>query len=108
MRSLTSLWLALGLCVMVNAPSIGLGASSSKTCFTIRVVDEQTGRGVPLVELRTVSHIAWWTDSAGVVAFDEPGLMGQEVFLYVSSPGYEYPKDFFDNRGLKLRPVAGG
>lgn len=84
------------------------GAETSKTHFTIRVVDEQTGRGVPLVELKTVNSAAWWTDSAGLVAFDEPGLMGKEVFFHISSPGYEYPKDFFDNRGLKLRAVAGG
>jgi hypothetical protein len=30
------------------------------------------------------------------------------VFFHIRSPGYEYPKDFFGNRGVKLRPVAGG
>src|SRR5262245_23779649 len=44
--------------------------------FTITVVDEQTGRGVPLVELRTVHQVAYYTDSNGIVAFREPGLMG--------------------------------
>src|SRR5215207_7517799 len=73
--------------------------------FVIRVVDDQTGRGVPLVELKTVNKVASWTDSAGLVAFDEPGMMGQDVYFHVGSPGYEYPKDFFDNRGLKLGPV---
>src|ERR1043165_3645190 len=71
----------------------------------IRGTDEQSGRGVPLVELRTVNNVAWWTDSAGLVAFEEPGVMGEEVFFHVNSPGYEYPKDFFENRGLKLRVV---
>jgi hypothetical protein len=75
--------------------------------FVINVLDDETGRGVPLVELRTVNGICWWTDSAGIVALNEPDLMGQEVFFHVSSPGYEYPKDFFDSRGLKLRPIAG-
>jgi hypothetical protein len=76
--------------------------------FVIHVTDEQTGRGVPLVELRTINNVAWWTDSAGLVAFHEPGLMGDDVFFHVSSPGYEYPKDFFGNRGLKFRTVSGG
>jgi len=76
--------------------------------FAIMVVDEQTGRGVPLVELRTVNSIRYYTDSAGVVAFDEPGLMGREVFFFVTSHGYEYPADGFGNRGLKLHPVPGG
>ncbi len=79
-----------------------------QSCFTIRVVDEQTGRGVPMVEIKTVHDVSWWTDSAGIVAFDEPGLMGLEVFFHVSSPGYEYPKDAFGNRGLKLKPKPGG
>jgi hypothetical protein len=76
--------------------------------FIISVVDEGTGRGVPLAELQTVNSASWWTDSAGIVAFDEPGLMGRDVFFHVSSPGYEYPKDFFGNRGLKVRTVPGG
>ena len=76
--------------------------------FVIRVIDEQTGRGVPLVELKTVNSVSWWTDSAGLVAFYEPGLMDEEVFFHISSPGYEYPKDFFANRGVKLKAVAGG
>jgi hypothetical protein len=89
----------LGFATAVSAASPGP--------FVIRVVDEATSRGVPLVELKSVNNAAWWTDSAGIVAFDEPGLMGQEVYFHVSSPGYEYPKDFFGNRGLKLRPAAG-
>ncbi len=98
-----SLALALGL-----TGCVARAASDAGSYFVIRVVDEQTGRGVPLVELKTVNSAAWWTDSNGLIAFHEPGLMGQEVFFHVSSPGYEYPKDFFDQRGVKLRPVAGG
>jgi hypothetical protein len=41
--------------------------------FGIHVVDEATGRGVPLVELRTVNDVALVTDSAGWIAFHEPG-----------------------------------
>ena len=85
-----------------------LQPSKGHAPFVITVVDEQTGRGVPLVELKMVNSASWWTDSAGVVAFDEPGLMGQEVYFYVTSPGYEYPKDGFKYRGVKLRPVPGG
>jgi hypothetical protein len=76
--------------------------------FTIQVIDAATGRGVPLVELRTGNKAAWWTDSNGIVAFDEPGLMDLEVFFHVSSPGYEVPEDFFHNRGVKLKPQRGG
>lgn len=71
--------------------------------FIIEVVDEQTGRGVPLVELRTTGEVRCYTDSAGVVAFREPGLMDREVFFHVASHGYEFPKDGFGFRGARLR-----
>ena len=73
--------------------------------FVIRVVDQDTGRGVPLVELRTTGHIRVYSDSAGVVAFDEPGLLGKRVFFHISSHGYEYPKDGFGYRGVSLETV---
>jgi hypothetical protein len=76
--------------------------------FAITVLDEQTGRGVPLVELEAVNRARWWTDSNGAIAFDEPGLMDQEVYFHVRSHGYEYPKDMFGNRGVKLKPARGG
>jgi hypothetical protein len=76
--------------------------------FKITVVDEQTGRGVPLVELSTVHNIRLFTDSNGVAAFHEPGLMGQKVFFHVKSHGYEFPKDGFGFRGKALDVSGGG
>src|SRR4051794_9628256 len=89
-----SMWtIALAALVMAAEPAM---ASRS---FAIRVVDEQTGRGVPLVELRTVHGVRLYTDSAGIAAFDEPGLMDGDVFFFVSSHGYEFGKDGFGYRG---------
>lgn len=76
--------------------------------FEIRVVDDSTGRGVPLVELETVHNVRWVTDNAGRIAFHEPGLMDREVFFHVRSHGYEAAKDGFGYRGTRVRPVAGG
>lgn len=76
--------------------------------FAITVVDEQTHRGVPLVELRTVSDMKFITDSNGVVAFNEPGLMDRKVFFHVKSHGYEIPADGFGTRGKTLDVKAGG
>lgn len=76
--------------------------------FVIRVVDEATGRGVPLVELKTVHNTAYYTDSAGIIAFHEPGLMDQAVYFHVRSHGYEYPKDGFGYQGAQLKITAGG
>jgi hypothetical protein len=76
--------------------------------FTITVVDDQTGRGVPLVELTTTNHLRYCTDSNGIAAFYEQGLMGTDVFFHVKSHGYTYPKDGFGYSGLRLKPVEGG
>src|SRR5439155_8379043 len=48
------------------------------------------------------------TDSNGIVAFHEPGLMGQKVFFHVKSHGYEFPKDGFGYRGAALEATEGG
>lgn len=76
--------------------------------FAIEVLDDRTGRGVPLVELKTVNEIRLVTDSRGIVAFDEPGLMGRKVYFHVRSHGYEFPKDGFGYRGKALDVSAGG
>lgn len=81
---------------------------SSCKYFKIQVVDRQTGRGVPLVQLRTTNNIRYFTDSHGIVAFYEPGLMDMEVFFFVESHGYEFEKDGFGMRGKRLRISPGG
>ena len=75
--------------------------------FAIQVVDEQTGRGVPLVELRTTNSVSFYTDSNGVVALDEPGFMNRTVFFHVKSHGYEFPADGFGQRGVALDVAPG-
>lgn len=76
--------------------------------FKITVVDEATERGVPLIELRTVNDLVYYTDSAGVVAFQEPGLMDQVVYFQFSGHGYELPPDGFGFHGRKLTTSRGG
>ena len=93
----------LGLCLCVSA----WGQPQKGDYFGIQVVDDETGRGVPLVELETVNHLRYVTDSGGWVAFYEPGLMGEEIFFYVGSHGHEFPKDGFGFAGRRLKAVAG-
>lgn len=75
--------------------------------FGIQVVDAETGRGVPLVELKTVNDILLYTDSSGWAAFDEPGLMGKEVYFHASSPGYRASEDGFGFQGGRWKAVPG-
>src|SRR5687768_2257361 len=76
--------------------------------FAIEVVDEATGRGVPHVELTTTGGITYVTDSAGLVAFDEPELLGRRVHIAIKSHGYEFHKDGFGIAGVALETKPGG
>ena len=104
----------LGLLFVLPLPLTAFGhgpeaaeGPSSKTYAEIRVLDAQTGRGVPLVELETVNGLTFVTDNAGRVAFHEPGLMDREVYFTVRSHGYEVKKDGFGFAGAKVIPRIG-
>jgi hypothetical protein len=93
---------------LVAVAAFALGAARRPEPFAIQVVDDQTGRGVPLVELRTVSNVRYYTDSAGFVAVDDPALMGQAVYFNVFSHGYERVADGFGKRGQRFEVTPGG
>jgi hypothetical protein len=94
--------------VVALTTALAAPAAEPPGYFAIHVVDQDTGRGVPLVELKTTNDVKYYTDSNGYVAYNEPGTLGLEVFFHVKSHGYEYPKDAFGYRGVRLNPVAGG
>ncbi|MDQ3332116.1 MAG: hypothetical protein M3552_15935, partial [Planctomycetota bacterium] len=83
-------------------------AIAADTLFEIKVIDEETGRGVPLVELESTNNIVYVTDSHGLAAVNEPGLSGQKVFFHVRSHGYEFAKDGFGYRGKAIDVTSGG
>ena len=73
----------------------------------IEVTDAANGWPVSLVELRTTHNVRFFTDNAGVIAFDLPELMGRETWFDVLGNGYEVPKDGFGSRGVRLKPEPG-
>ncbi|QDU37385.1 hypothetical protein Mal4_16960 [Maioricimonas rarisocia] len=87
--------------------ALALTAAPQPEYFTIRVVDADTGRGVPLVELTTVNNIRLVTDSNGIAAFHEPGLMNRQIWFNIRSHGYEFPADGLGYRGRRLTTVPG-
>jgi len=97
-------------CIVFSVSTSVAEDASSKVrmpYFGIRVVDSETGLGVPLVTLSTVNGIRYDTDSAGWIAFLEPGLMDREVYFSISGPGYESRKDGFGFRGVRLMTAPG-
>ena len=94
-------------CLILVLLQVGHASAQNSDYTTIRVIDAETRRGVPLVSLKTVNERVYITDSNGVVAFNESGLMNKEVFFHVESHGYEYPKDGFGYRGVKIQTSPG-
>jgi hypothetical protein len=77
-------------------------AEPARRPFAIHVIDDKTHRGVPLVELKTVSNVSFYTDSAGFAAIDDPALLGRKVFFTVTSHGYAFSPDGFGMHGVAL------
>lgn len=76
--------------------------------FRITIVDEETGRGIPLVKLRTTNNVEYWTDSAGVVAFWEPQMMGAKVNMSIETYGYSTTqRNIFGGQEVSFVPKAG-
>jgi hypothetical protein len=93
----------LAAIVAVSAATISTAVEPCR----VEVVDRENGWPVPLVELRTTHDVALVTDNAGVVAIDQPELMGRETWFHVSSHGYSVPKDGFGYSGVRLTPEPG-
>src|SRR5262249_23760802 len=91
------------LLLLASLPGTAAPAPSATNYFKITIVDEETGRGVPLVKLTTTNHISCFTDSNGVVGWNEPGLMDRDVYFRIESPGYIFPGD-----GRTIHVTRGG
>ena len=96
------------LVAAIGGPAVAIRGVEGAEPFAIEVVDAETGRGVPLVELTTVDNQRFVTDSNGLIAFNEPGLMDQTVYFHVRSDGYTFPKDGFGYSGKALAIEPGG
>jgi hypothetical protein len=86
---------------------LAAAAAHCASPFWIRVSDRETGRGVPLVELRARGEIPFWTDSNGVAAIDDAALEGHNVILTVKSHGYEFEGRIFDDPAVNVHVAAG-
>lgn len=107
----------IGLAVSLRLPlarfaslllGLASGVAAAGEYFVVRVTDEATGRGVPLIELKLPNEVKYWTDSAGIAALNEPAYHQREAFVAVSGHGYEFAKETVLGRGLNLVLKSGG
>lgn len=75
--------------------------------FVIRVIDAESHRPVPLVQISTVHQFVRHTDNAGITAWTEPELQGEDVYFQLKSHGYEFAKDGFGFAGKRLKVEPG-
>jgi hypothetical protein len=61
-----------------------------------------------MVEMKTVGNVTYYTDSNGLVAFSEPGLMDRRVYFFIKADGYEFPADGLGRRGRAFAVTPGG
>lgn len=73
----------------------------------IQIIDAENGWAVPLVELRTTNNVRFYSDNAGVIAFDLRELMGVPTWFSVEGHGYAVTPDGFGFRGVRLIPESG-
>lgn len=112
-RTFTRKWtlLLLGIAIAFSyaaASTASAAAAVEYNPFAIKVVDRETGKGIPLVEVSTVNEVKYVTDSAGYVAFFEPGLMNEDVWFELESHGYSHTYDSFGAKGTTVKAVPGG
>jgi len=98
----------LAVLLLLSVLSVSAAHSDTSDYFKITVIDAETGRGVPLVELKTTNKVRYYTDSNGIVAFFEPDLMDREVFFYIKSHGYEFTNRSDEDDGATLKVTRGG
>jgi hypothetical protein len=83
-------------------------AAPAATPFWIRVIDHETGRGVPLVQLSTLRDgIRFWTDSNGVAVIDDAALDGRDVIFTITSHGYEFQEQILDQPAKRVHVQPG-
>jgi hypothetical protein len=96
--------LAIGCSLLLL--SLAGRARAAEPC-RIEVREKGSGWPVPLVELRTTSHVRLVTDNAGVIACDLPEFMGRETWFELVGHGYGVKPDEFGMRGVRLTPRPG-
>src|SRR6056297_1040140 len=77
--------------------------------YGIRFLDEETGRGVPLVEIETTHGKLYVSDSAGWVAIHPDDISNRRVYFHLRSHGYIGPgrEPKFEGFSTLIQPGRG-
>lgn len=81
--------------------------ASAATPYWVRIVDTDTNRGVPLVQLTTPDSVNYWTDSNGFAVIEDQALQGRDVPFKIHSDGYVFEQKVLGEPGMTLHVQAG-
>ena len=76
--------------------------------FKISVVDKNGNTPIAGVVLKTTNKALDTSDTNGLIAYYEPGLMDTDVYFSPSRAGYTFPADGLNNVGVALHTSEGG
>ncbi|NIP97179.1 MAG: hypothetical protein GWO24_28600, partial [Akkermansiaceae bacterium] len=107
-RHALSALLGPGLWVIAQVGPSSFAPAAPPAYFEIEVLDRDTGRGIPLVELTTVHNVTHVTDNAGRIAYPVLGRAGQEIHFTIRAQGYRVPEDGFGFAGKRFHISTGG
>ncbi len=94
--------LVLAASCSIFAPSCAF-ASSLKP-FIVKIVDAETGRGIPLVEFELENGLKMVSDNDGHIAIISPDLFGHKVRFRIEGHGYStQTKDFWGQESVTLQ-----
>jgi hypothetical protein len=79
------------LALLLLSPLVTRSASPQPGAFFIKVVDAQTGRGLPDVRVIADGRITCFTTKDGTVRWSEPMLMDRDVHFSIHRDGYRDP-----------------
>ncbi|MDG2046803.1 MAG: hypothetical protein P8J79_06255 [Halioglobus sp.] len=82
-------------------------ASFQPGYFKIYFIDDQTGRGIPLVEIKSTNSVSYVSDSAGLIAMRAGDLDAESLYFSVYSHGYELQEELSGFQGIRVKPTAG-
>jgi hypothetical protein len=90
--------------ILLSLPIVALAVEPCR----IEIIDKENGWPVPLVELTSTHETRHVSDNLGLIAIDDPDLLGREIWFHVKGHGYGVPRDGFGYEGIRTTLKAGG
>ncbi len=97
--------IATTLLLLAAASPSAVPVENAPAALVIR--EKGNGRIVPALPFSTSFALRFVTDNDGVIALDDPDVIGHKTWFGILGFGYGLDKDFIGNAGFAFKPNAG-